>query len=266
MQRKIPKGSFVAPTKEPLIERVIQLAERYPSRSAAARAWGININTIKNYYRRKDIQPIPRDHHLRAIAEKEGVSMEWLLNGDRSKAEVIQNPAATKLDDVDLNKTQVISRIGQLLTRYNSRSAAARAWGINVNTLNSYFKSSADTPMPRDSLLRRIAENEGVSLEWLKTGNGKEPKSQNEPDVPATVERVSLADMLSFLTDEERERLTAVLARKGVDTVVQLVFEFANLSPSELERAVRLLQQIREGASEADLENELTHPTHKQAG
>lgn len=262
MKQKTPSGSFVVTRKEPLIERVFQLVERYPSRSAAARAWGININTIKNYYRRKDIQPIPRDHHLRAIAEKEGVSMNWLLHGDNNESKVTQEAVSAAVDPDGLKKSQVIKRISQLLTRYDSRSAAARAWGVNVNTLNSYFKASIDTPMPRESLLRQIATHEGIALEWLMTGDGEEPK---KPIEPSSAGRDNLTEMLSFLTPEEREKLTAVLARKGVDTMVQLMFEFASLSQSELERVVRLAQQIREGATEGSETNELTAPQHKEA-
>lgn len=79
---KEPKGTFLSEGKEPVIERIFQLVERYPSRSAAARAWGININTLKNYYRRKDIQPVPRRNQLQKIANQENVSLRWLLTGE----------------------------------------------------------------------------------------------------------------------------------------------------------------------------------------
>ncbi|MBQ0955117.1 hypothetical protein [Serratia symbiotica] len=42
---KEPKGVFYEAGKEPVIERVFRLIERYPSRSAAARAWGIRRTT-----------------------------------------------------------------------------------------------------------------------------------------------------------------------------------------------------------------------------
>lgn len=72
-------------------------------------------------------------------------------------------------------KEPVIERIGMLTKRYPSRSAAARAWGININTLNSYFKGGQTQPAPRESILIRISESEGVSLEWLKEGKGESP-------------------------------------------------------------------------------------------
>ncbi|AHE72584.1 hypothetical protein M942_04690 [Enterobacter ludwigii] len=79
--RKEPLSVLQEAAKEPVIERIFQLVERYPSRSAAARAWDININTLKNYYRRQGLTPIPRQHQLAKIAEVENVSMEWLLHG-----------------------------------------------------------------------------------------------------------------------------------------------------------------------------------------
>lgn len=74
-------GAFGLIDKEPVIERIFKLVERYPSRNAAARAWKINENTLKNYYRRQDNQPLPREHQLMKIAKGEGVSLEWLLTG-----------------------------------------------------------------------------------------------------------------------------------------------------------------------------------------
>ncbi|AHF74372.1 putative regulatory protein [Candidatus Sodalis pierantonius str. SOPE] len=118
------------------------------------------------------------------------------------------------------DKEPVIDRIAQLARIYPSRSVAARAWGININTLNSYYKREANPPMPRENLLSRIAKCEGVTLEWLQFGDGKTPKTPNK-----TEDRDGLVDMLSFLTKEEREQLTTMLARKGVETVLYLLDE-----------------------------------------
>lgn len=121
-------------------------------------------------------------------------------------------------------KEPVIDRLTQLVRRYASRSAAARAWGISVNTLNSYYKTSVEPPMPRENLLANIAAHEGVSLEWLKTGN-----TNGSPKSPAIIKggdtQDELSRMLSFLTQDEREQLTMTLARKGVETVLYLLDE-----------------------------------------
>ncbi|EAR7731059.1 bacteriophage CI repressor [Salmonella enterica] len=79
--KKEPSGSFPGQEKEPIIERIFKLVERYPSRSEAARKWGINESTLKNYYKRRDIAPTPRINQLRKIAESEDVSLEWLQFG-----------------------------------------------------------------------------------------------------------------------------------------------------------------------------------------
>ncbi len=41
----------------------------------------MKVSTLQNYYKRKDITPIPRKAQLIKIAEREAVSMEWLLTG-----------------------------------------------------------------------------------------------------------------------------------------------------------------------------------------
>lgn len=120
-------------------------------------------------------------------------------------------------------KEPIVERMAYLIRRYPSRSAAARAWGVNINTLQSYFKKG-NTPEPRESILVRIAESEGVSLEWLKTGNGNPPKTQETQKKQSNLSQGDqLTEMLSFLTSEEREALTNMLARKGVETVLRLL-------------------------------------------
>lgn len=166
-------------------------------------------------------------------------------------------------EKANMRKEPVIERIAQLVKKHTSRSAAARAWEINISTLNSYFKNKASLPMPRENLLQRIADSEGVSLEWLMFGTGESPKL---PKVSAKENNDDgLINILSFLTSEERQQLTALLARKGVETLVPLLMEFAHLSPSELERVVRLSKQIREGASDCSEEGDLTSPTRQSA-
>ncbi|HBM3102603.1 TPA: hypothetical protein LVL76_006005 [Klebsiella oxytoca] len=119
-------------------------------------------------------------------------------------------------------KEPVINRIFQLVQlRYSSRSEAARVWGINVNTLNNYYKRSGQNPVPRKQQLQKIADCEGVSLEWLLTGEGHGPKSDERAKLNSSQDR--LAEVLSFLTEEERSALAEVLARKGVEVALHLL-------------------------------------------
>ncbi|WP_139827476.1 hypothetical protein [Cedecea sp. NFIX57] len=177
-------------------------------------------------------------------------------------------------------KEPVIARIAQLARKHPSRSAAARAWGINVNTLNSYYKSEANPPMPRENILLRIAESEGVDLKWLIDGEGKSPetpkpsKNNNEGD--------KLSEVLSFLTDEERLQLATMLARKGVETVLYLLDEdnidllrmdpivkekILGRQPDPVQEAALNVQEKRERDTDGELqttENDLANIAKKK--
>lgn len=193
MKAKEPSMPFGEETKEPIIERVFQLVDRYPSRSAAARAWGININTLKNYYTRRDIEPVPRKNQLVKIAKTEDVSLDWLL------------------------------------------------YGINDEINNEFKQISPD-----------------------KTGGDVVKKEPKDDSLKTSSDK--LTELLSLLDDDEKNRLYEVIARKGVDTILQLIFEFAALSPAEFERVIRLAKQVREGAIDGSSENDVTNPTRRQVG
>ncbi|EAB2878598.1 hypothetical protein FX488_16600 [Salmonella enterica] len=119
-------------------------------------------------------------------------------------------------------KEPIIERIFRLVERYPSRNAAARAWGINEGTLKNYYNRKEITPTPRYNQLRKIAECEGVSLEWLQTGVGEEPKDSKKKHIPE--KHLGLSDIdakllafLAFLDDHEKQRLLDVLGRKGAE-------------------------------------------------
>lgn len=131
-------------------------------------------------------------------------------------------------------KEPVIERIFQLIEqRYPSRSAAARAWGINVNTIKNYYQRKDLAPTPRPNQLLKIAEVEGVSMDWLLQGTGTAPTSTSAPTpAPKNPKRAgsssvdkTLMEMISFLSDEEKRGLLEVIARKGVETVLYLLDE-----------------------------------------
>lgn len=159
-------------------------------------------------------------------------------------------------------KEPVINRIAQLALSYPSRSAAARAWGVNINTLNSYYKKEKDAPIPRDNLLLRIAESEGVSLQWLRTGIDETPIKHEKNEISGD----KLVEILSFLTSDERQQLTELLVRKGVETVLYLLDEnnlkFLQFPDDEKERLMAL-HEAKKGAFEDNQDNELSRPTHK---
>lgn len=125
-------------------------------------------------------------------------------------------------------KEPVIERLFSLVERYPSRNEAAKAWGININTLQNYYKRRDAAPTPRKQLLEVIANHEGVSLEWLVEGTGEPPVNTrkehkkeharsglNDPDA-------RLATLFSILSDEEKQSLFEIVVRKGVETVLRL--------------------------------------------
>ncbi|MBC3212502.1 hypothetical protein [Serratia fonticola] len=158
-------------------------------------------------------------------------------------------------------KEPVIERITQLTRRYPSRSAAARAWGININTLKSYYRKDGEPPKPRENLLVRIAESEGVSLDWLLSGDDE---YLNSPEIHQGGD--GLVEILGFLTSDERRKLATMLARKGVETVLYLLDE-NNIKllqlPDEEKERLMALHEAKKGAFEDNQDNELSRPTHK---
>lgn len=149
---------------------------------------------------------------------------------------------------VDSAKEPVIERIFSLVDRYSSRNEAAAAWGININTLQNYYKRREHAPEPRRKLLQQIANREGVSLEWLQFGLGEPPASITN-EHKKTEERqlaqknnidVSLLTLLGTLSEKEKASLFKVLARKGVETILNLLDE----------DNINLLKQHRNPASQ----------------
>lgn len=121
-------GSFDSNQKEPVIDRIARLVNRYPSRRQAAQAWDINYNTLQNYFKRAGLEPVPRKLVLEKIARKEGVTVDWLLTGVSSsefkeKPVIINkelkktNPSALRLlDMLDFLGEEKINAIVKLLT------------------------------------------------------------------------------------------------------------------------------------------------------
>nr|WP_318382490.1 hypothetical protein [uncultured Enterobacter sp.] len=143
-------------------------------------------------------------------------------------------------------KESICQRVFQLIDRYPSRSAAARAWKININTLKNYFRPENIDRVPRRSQLLKIAEVEGVSFEWLLTGKVKETKEPNRKTevlikrehndcavqkVEGTIDTqvhsldAQLAALLSFLNNEEKALLVETLARKGIEVILTILDE-----------------------------------------
>ncbi|CAM7418600.1 TPA: bacteriophage CI repressor [Escherichia coli] len=176
------------------------------------------------------------------------------------------------------SKEPVINRIFKLVDRYRSRNEAAKAWGININTLQNYYKRKDLSPVPRKTLLEKIAQCEGVSLEWLQTGEGKEPemnikRTQDGLVPPHSDLDDKILSLIRFLSDSEKEALFQVLARKGIETLLFLLDE-DNIRLLQMDRVVKekiLGIQPRTPEEQAFADNEArecdtTHPLrHEQS-
>lgn len=80
--RKVPSCSFESKQKEPFSVRLKSLLAGR-SINKAAKDWGVNVSTLKNYFSRQS--STPRHEVLLKISRCEGVSVDWLLYGDLIK-------------------------------------------------------------------------------------------------------------------------------------------------------------------------------------
>ncbi|OON37488.1 hypothetical protein BTJ39_20020 [Izhakiella australiensis] len=195
----------------------------------------------------------------------------------------------------DEAKEPVIHRVFQLVDRYPSRSEAARAWGMKVSTLQNYYKRKDINPTPRKAQLLKIAEQEGVTLDWLLTGDGKaplKPEKKNEMNdsfrkthssTNMTKADEKILELLSFLSQDEKDKFLEVLVRKGIEVVLYLLDEdnikllkldrvmkekVLGLQPKTLEEAARLDEGARECGSDnlGETAPQSLASNHKQAG
>ncbi|WP_025123330.1 MULTISPECIES: transcriptional regulator [unclassified Serratia (in: enterobacteria)] len=154
-------------------------------------------------------------------------------------------------------------RLKQLL---NGRTVkeASDDWGIKLSTIKNYF--SRPESKPRYGVLSKIANCEGVSIEWLLGDSGSVEENRIPQMNSGRDWRDRLVDMLNLLSDEELEALTKQLMRKGVETILQLLDEdnikYLQLPDEERERLMAL-HEAKKGASEDNQDNELSRPTHK---
>lgn len=177
-------------------------------------------------------------------------------------------------------KETLSERLRSLIGNRSAR-AAAQEWGLSFSTLNNYLNRGTE---PSFSVAARIAEHEGVSIEWLAFGGELNSNMKGVIAKNEDTNSISSSDMqdparyawlmvYESLDKKEVEALLRLIHKKGVDSILNTkaldnmaAHDFLQLSETDQQRVLRLAQQIKEGASEDNLENELTHPTHKQAG
>lgn len=178
-------------------------------------------------------------------------------------------------------KETLSDRLRSLIGNRSAR-AAAQEWGLSFSTLNNYLNRGTE---PSFGVAARIAEHEGVSIEWLAFGgelnsktNSKTTSEEVVNSIPPSTDildpaRYAWLMVYESLDKEEVEALLRLIHKRGVDGILNAkaaediaAQDFLQLSEADQQRVLRLAKQLREGVTEDDQENELTHPTHKQAG
>jgi transcriptional regulator with XRE-family HTH domain len=149
----------------------------------------------------------------------------------------------------------------RLLIGSRSTRSVAKAWDLSYSTLNNYLNRGTE---PSLSMAKKIADREGVSVEWLASGVHKEPPALLTDNGATTGENRPTKDPLEFawsmvfnsLDKNEVEALLKVIHKEGVkgilhDSLLQSDFEqqLYSLSTSQRERfyaqASSLMDEIK---------------------
>lgn len=135
--------------------------------------------------------------------------------------------------------TKTSELTNRLLSLIGSRSKreAARVWGINYSTLKNLLTRGST---PKADLLAQIAHHENVSIGWLISGEGMDPKisTNREHDIPEYTEQPHFAHkaniqpsdltaqqqswlmILDALEPDEVQKLLRYFHRKGIDQIL----------------------------------------------
>lgn len=137
-------------------------------------------------------------------------------------------------------KDELISLAGRLRYLIGSRStrAAAKAWQLSYSTLNNYITRGTE---PSLSVAAKIAELEGVSIEWLAGKEREEsPVSLQEESAiyhanrtgSAQSDPLQLAWMLVFnsLDKHEQEALLKLIHKEGIQGILREAEQRNNLA------------------------------------
>ncbi|EGI5344683.1 bacteriophage CI repressor [Salmonella enterica subsp. enterica serovar Sandiego] len=175
----------------------------------------------------------------------------------------------------DNQRETVIERLHQLVKNRPLRNVA-KAWGIPRSTLNNYFYRGST---PKLEVLKRISEQEGVTVEWLISGNDSIKPERNhsscKPLSPANkAERniQAIVNALEGLDEDEQEHLSRLVKRKGAEFLTQLLDEenicLLQLAGEKREAALILAQlvpeRVREILSELRASRNMAGADHQQ--
>ena len=120
-------------------------------------------------------------------------------------------------------KESIQQRLRKLFKGRTLRKAA-QDWGLPYSTLNNYFSKGAT---PGLDVVVRVAEIEGVTIEWLVLGSLSGQPTQEQSQAHGEDNFSELNLIWRSLTDNERSELSRLLGRKGADVLTLLLEEHA---------------------------------------
>lgn len=163
-------------------------------------------------------------------------------------------------------KESISVRIRQLIGTRTVRMAA-REWGLSFSTLNNYLTRGTE---PSLNVAIKIANVEGVSVEWLATGEhpptdrprkgaATSTSKRDEMSPPQEAESMAWNVILNALDKDERAILINSFVTIGARRIIRMICKindvnsyWQDLTNEEKERLIRVNEQMKKGASETD--------------
>ncbi|MCF6970389.1 helix-turn-helix domain-containing protein [Klebsiella variicola] len=166
-------------------------------------------------------------------------------------------------------KESISVRIRQLIGTRTVRMAA-REWGLSFSTLNNYLTRGTE---PSLNVAIKIANVEGVSVEWLATGEHPPTSSNDRPrkgaaastskrdevSPPQEAESMAWNVILNALDKDERALLINSFVTIGARRIIRMICKindvnsyWQDLTNEEKERLIRVNEQMKKGTSETD--------------
>jgi len=157
-------------------------------------------------------------------------------------------------------------RLRELIGSRSVRSVA-RAWGLSFSTLNNYLNRGTD---PSLSAVKSIAKAEGVSIDWLASGENRTQMNSIEIRATKGIGEINSSDKLSSawlmvlesIEPHEAFSLIKLIHRKGIERVISEQIEAVTEShltsvekellklPKEEKERLMALHEAKKGASE----------------
>lgn len=115
-------------------------------------------------------------------------------------------------------KESLATRLRQLIDKYKSARAAARAWGLSFSTLNNYLNRGTE---PAFSVMQAIAIKESVSLDWLAFGSSGVNVSHQQLTEQSSVANNDFAnELLKRATPADKEKLVNAICDIGIKGIL----------------------------------------------